>query len=109
MEIWTIGIFILAGLLSGFLAGVFGIGGGVVLVPIFWFIFPKIGIPQEEVVKLSVGTSLSIITVTTLLTSGTHLLKGKLKIEEVGKLILSAAFGVAVGIYLSQNLPSYAL
>ena len=105
MDIWNIPVFMTTGLISGFLAGLFGIGGGIILVPIFWIIFSQIGIPESEAIKLSVGTSLSVITVTTLFTSGTHLLKGNLNLKEVGWLLIWILGGVGTGIYFFHLLP----
>ena len=105
MTIQTIFAFIFTGLLAGFLAGLFGIGGGIVLVPAFWILFPHLGIPQDEAVKLSVGTSLAVITVVTLFTSREHLLKGNLKIKELYWLVFWIIGGVLAGIYLSHIIP----
>ncbi|SMP15102.1 Uncharacterized membrane protein YfcA [Desulfurobacterium pacificum] len=105
MGIWNIPIFITTGLISGFLAGLFGIGGGVILVPAFWIIFSHLGIPESEAIKLSIGTSLAIITIITLFTSGTHLLKGNLNLKEIGWLLIWILGGVGIGIYLSHVLP----
>lgn len=50
-----------AGLLSGFLAGLFGIGGGAILVPILITTFPLLGVDPSIVAHMAVGTSLAII------------------------------------------------
>ena len=47
--------------MSGFLAGVFGIGGGAVLVPVFYECFRLAGVPLEVRMPLCVGTSLAVI------------------------------------------------
>ena len=104
MNIWDIPIFITTGLTSGFLAGLFGIGGGVILVPAFWIIFSHLGIPESEAIKLSIGTSLTVITITTLFTSGSHLLKGNLNAKEIVWLLIWILGGVCIGIYLSHRL-----
>ena len=46
-----------AGAVAGLLAGVFGIGGGAVLVPVFYQVFGYAGIPEEVIMHLAVGTS----------------------------------------------------
>ena len=47
----------------GFVAGLFGIGGGLITVPFLYYIFSSIGIDAKYVMHLAVGTSFSIIIV----------------------------------------------
>jgi uncharacterized membrane protein YfcA len=99
----------LSGLFSGFLAGLLGIGGGIILVPMFWFLFPYLGVPEDLVLKLSIGTSLAVITVVTFFTSGFHILKGKLKKEELFRLIGWIVPGIVLGVFSSHLLPAHIL
>ena len=55
------GLLVVVGALAGFLAGVFGIGGGAVLVPVFYECFRLAGVPLEVRMPLCIGTSLAII------------------------------------------------
>ena len=54
-------LLVAVGALSGFLAGLFGIGGGAILVPVFYECFRLAGVPLEVRMPLCVGTSLAII------------------------------------------------
>lgn len=65
-----------AGLLSGFLAGLFGIGGGAILVPILITAFPLLGIEAAVTAHLAVGTSLAIIIPTAFRSFRAHRAKG---------------------------------
>lgn len=65
-----------AGLLSGFLAGLFGIGGGAILVPILIFTFPALGVDPALVAHMAVGTSLAIIIPTAIRSYRAHRSKG---------------------------------
>ncbi|MCX8056163.1 MAG: sulfite exporter TauE/SafE family protein [Ignavibacteria bacterium] len=57
-EIWFVLLYFLIGLFVGFVAGAFGIGGGVVMVPTFLFLFPIHGFSEELIPKFAIGTSL---------------------------------------------------
>ena len=98
-----------SGLFSGFLAGLLGIGGGIILVPMFWFLFSYLKVPGELTLKLSIGTSLAVITVVTLFTSGFHIFKGKLKKEELLKIIIWIVPGIVLGVFSSHLLPAHIL
>ena len=57
----------------GFVAGLFGIGGGLITVPFLYYIFGKLGIDQAYIMHLAVGTSFAIIIPTSIAVSYTHL------------------------------------
>ena len=56
----------------GFVAGLFGIGGGLITVPFLYYIFGSIGISQEYIMHLAVGTSFAIIIPTSTVSVLTH-------------------------------------
>src|SRR6185369_11188728 len=55
-----------AGVATGILAGLFGIGGGAIIVPVLYEAFRILGVPEEVRMQLCVGTSLAIIVPTTI-------------------------------------------
>jgi len=61
-----------AGALVGFLAGVFGVGGGTVAVPILYEVFVAFGVPDELRMPLCAGTSLALIIPTSIASYATH-------------------------------------
>ena len=63
---------ILTALPVGFFAGLFGIGGGLIIVPFLFFIFENLGIDKSYIMHLAVGTSFSIIIPTSLVSLLTH-------------------------------------
>lgn len=73
MEIWV--IFIAAGLLAGFLAGLLGIGGGFVVVPVLIIVLPRVGISHEIAPHIAIGTSLLCICVTAISSARSHHLR----------------------------------
>jgi uncharacterized membrane protein YfcA len=76
-EIFTLAIaLILAGGLTGFLAGLFGVGGGAILVPILYQVFVVVGVPDDLRMPLTVGTSLAVIIPTAVTSYLAHRKKG---------------------------------
>jgi uncharacterized membrane protein YfcA len=65
-----------AGVATGLLAGLFGIGGGAVIVPVLFEVFRILGVPEEIRMQLCVGTSLAIIAPTTVRSYRAHRAKG---------------------------------
>jgi uncharacterized membrane protein YfcA len=61
LALWIAG----AGILVGILAGLFGIGGGAIIVPVLYEVFRVIGVPEDVRIQLCIGTSLAIIVPTT--------------------------------------------
>src|SRR5256714_9959048 len=86
-----------AGVATGILAGLFGIGGGAVIVPVLYEVFRILGVPEEVRMQLCVGTSLAIIVPTTIQSYRAHRARGAV-IENIVRLwALPAIAGVAVG------------
>jgi uncharacterized membrane protein YfcA len=76
-EIFTLAIsLILAGGLVGFLAGLFGVGGGAIIVPILYQAFIVVGVPNDSRMPLTVGTSLAVIIPTAVTSYLAHRKKG---------------------------------
>jgi uncharacterized membrane protein YfcA len=68
--------YIAAGAFAGLLAGLFGIGGGMIIVPALIYIFKAQGIPETALTHVGIGTSLSTIIVTSISSLRTHNNKG---------------------------------
>jgi uncharacterized protein len=76
-EILTLAIaLILAGGLTGLLAGLFGVGGGAIIVPILYQTFTVVGVPDDVRMTLTVGTSLAVIIPTAITSYLAHRKKG---------------------------------
>ena len=88
---------IAAGIITGLLAGLFGIGGGAVIVPVLYEAFRLAGVPEEVRMQLCIGTSLAIIVPTAVRSYVAHRARG-LVIPEVMRLwAVPAVIGVAIG------------
>ena len=65
-------ITVIAAIPVGFVAGLFGIGGGLITVPFLFYIFGKLGLDQSYIMHLAVGTSFAIIIPTSMISVITH-------------------------------------
>ena len=66
------GAIMVGGVVTGILAGLFGIGGGAIIVPVLYEVFRAIGVPEEVRIQLCIGTSLAIIVPTTIRSYQSH-------------------------------------
>jgi uncharacterized protein len=69
-------IFLAIGAIAGFTAGLFGVGGGIIIVPILYVVFTKMSYGPEVVMHLALGTSLATIIVTSISSLLAHHKKG---------------------------------
>jgi len=65
-------LFILLGVIAGFLAGLLGVGGGLVIVPVLAILLPDSGVHHSIVMHMALGTSLATIVVTSITSARTH-------------------------------------
>ena len=98
-----------AGVVAGLLAGLFGVGGGAVLVPVFYQTFGLIGVDDAVRMHLSVGTSLAIIVPTSLRSFSGHLKKGAVDTTLLKRLALPILIGVLAASYIAASISSTGL
>jgi uncharacterized protein len=104
--LWLALAIVIGGVISGLLAGLFGIGGGAVLVPVLYEVFRILDVPDVVRMQLCLGTSLAIIVPTTIRSYLTHRAKG-LVIPGVLRLwALPAVLGVACGAVIAFFAPA---
>lgn len=89
--------------LAGFLAGLLGIGGGLVLVPGLYYIFNHLGYTADNIMHLAVGTSLATIIATGLSSARAHHKKGGVRFDLVKKIGVGMVIGVAIGTYIASE------
>jgi uncharacterized membrane protein YfcA len=94
-----------AGMLTGILAGVFGIGGGAVIVPVLFEVFRLLGVPEDVRMQLCIGTSLAIIVPTTIRSYRAHRARGLVYPEVLRVWTWPAVAGVAVGSVVAAFAP----
>jgi uncharacterized membrane protein YfcA len=95
-----------AGVATGILAGLFGIGGGAVIVPVLYEIFRILEVPEEVRMQLCVGTSMAIIVPTAIRSYLTHRAKGAVLMDVVRAWALPAVVGVSLGSVIAYFAPS---
>jgi uncharacterized membrane protein YfcA len=98
-------LLVAVGALSGFLAGVFGIGGGAILVPVFYECFRLAGVPLEVRMPLCIGTSLAIIIPTSIRSWRAHHARGAVDMEILKVWWLPVLAGVIAGSVTARYAP----
>jgi uncharacterized membrane protein YfcA len=96
---------LVGGVLTGLLAGVFGIGGGAIIVPVLFEAFRILGVAESVRMQLCIGTSLAIIVPTTLRSYRTHKAHGLVLTEVLRAWMLPSVAGVAIGSVLAAFAP----
>src|SRR5438876_8924934 len=96
---------IAVGALSGFFAGIFGIGGGAILVPVFYECFRLAGVPLEVRMPLCIGTSLAIIIPTSVRSYRAHYARGAVDMETLKAWWLPVLIGVVAGSVTARYAP----
>jgi len=98
-------LLVAVGALSGFLAGLFGIGGGAVLVPVFYECFRLPGVPLAVRMPLCIGTSLAIIIPTSISSFRAHYVRGAVDTDIVKAWWLPVVTGVIAGSVTARFAP----
>jgi uncharacterized membrane protein YfcA len=94
-----------AGILVGILAGLFGIGGGAIIVPVLYEVFRALGVPEDVRMQLCIGTSLAIIVPTTVRSYLGHKQRGAVYPEVVKLWSGPAVVGVVIGSLAATYAP----
>jgi uncharacterized protein len=99
-------LFVLVGAAGGFTAGLFGVGGGLVIVPTLYFLWHTDPVLGPEVMHFAVATSLACIVVTSLTSSWTHWRAKRLQFDRLHWLALAVSLGSITAVWLANWLPS---
>jgi uncharacterized protein len=99
-------VIIAGGVITGILAGLFGIGAGSVIVPVLYEIFRWLGVPEEVRMQLCVGTSLAIVVPTNVRSYRVHRHHGAVLMDVVRAWTVPAILGGAAGSLIAGLAPS---
>lgn len=103
---WLVLLIVCGGALVGLLSGVFGIGGGAVIVPVLFEVFRVLGVPDDLRFQACIGTSLAIIVPTTIRSYLAHKARGAVLEDVVRIWRVPSLVGVAVGALAAAFAPS---
>ncbi len=93
----------LIGIVSGFLAGFFGVGGGLVIVPSLHFMYSSLGYSDDISIPLSLGTALSCIVFNSISAIPVHNANKNVSWRNFTKLLFGICLGGVVGAFISVN------
>ena len=88
----------------GFVAGLFGVGGGLITVPVLFYIFNSAGLDRSFIMHLAVGTSFAIIIPTAFVSTITHMKFKAVDFDIVKSFGVFVMFGIILGTIFAVNL-----
>lgn len=89
-----------AGVAAGLIAGLLGVGGGIVIVPVLFTLLPLAGVEESVRMHLAVGTSLATIVATSANSARAHHRRGSVDVALLRSLLPGLVVGVALGVVL---------
>lgn len=101
--------YLLLGIVAGFLAGLFGVGGGLVLVPGLLLLFDAQNFVPEHIMHLALGTSMATIIFTSLSSMRKHHQLGAVNWQVVRNITPGILFGTAIGALTASTIPAEGL
>ncbi len=107
-DLWCLG-YALLGLVSGFLAGLLGIGGGVIIVAVLTSAFDAQGFVHAQVLPLALGTSMATIIFTSISSLRTHHAHGAVRWDLVRDISPGVVLGALFGTMIAAHAPTRAL
>jgi len=99
----------LAAAVAGFMAGLLGVGGGIIMVPALYYAFTVLDFDILTRMHLSVGTSLAIIIPTSIISTKTHMEYDAVDFKMVKSFGVFILIGVIIGTFLAVNLKTPSL
>lgn len=101
----TILIFMACGAVAGVLAGLLGVGGGIVIVPMLDVVFTQLGYDHNVIHQLALGTSLASIMVTSISSSRAHAKRGAVHFDILKNITPGILIGTFLGGLVATHLP----
>lgn len=102
-------IYLAAGAVAGLIAGLFGVGGGLIIVPVLVYVFSTQGLNAELIVHMAIGTSLATIVFTSLSSVRAHHKRGAVRWDLFWQLTPSIVIGALLGSIVADWMPAAVL
>ena len=107
--IFIVTVMTASAVIVGFMAGLFGIGGGLIMVPVLFYLYSFVGIEQRFVMHLALGTSFSIIIPTSIISTMTHMKFKAVDFSIVKTFGVFVVIGVVFGTIFAVSLKTSSL
>ena len=105
----SLAVYLALGASAGLLAGLFGVGGGLIIVPVLAWVFAAHGMDAAVIMHLAIGTSLASIWLTSLMSIRAHHRRGAVNWPLVRKLAIGIVIGALAGALIADQLPTTSL
>ena len=102
-------LYTLTGVAAGVFAGLFGLGGGVIIVPILTFLFTSQQMPEQHILHMALGTSLASILFTSLASMRAHHRRGAVHWPLVKRIAPGILIGAFAGSWMAAQISTRAL
>lgn len=97
------------GLLAGFAGGLFGIGGGLIIVPALYAAFTSLGVPEDTAIKSAVATSMATIIVTSIRSVMRHHRHDNVDFQVLRTWALAMGAGAVLGAFAARSIDGQTL
>lgn len=102
--ITLITVLAIAAAASGFIAGLLGVGGGILMVPALYYAFSTLNFDENIIMHLSLGTSLAIIIPTSIMSAKTHYKFNAVNFDLIKSFGLPVVIGIFIGTFMATHL-----
>ncbi|HEY8353651.1 MAG TPA: sulfite exporter TauE/SafE family protein [Methylophilaceae bacterium] len=97
-------LYFIAGAVAGLLSGLFGVGGGLIIVPILTIVFGTMAFPQAHIMHMALGTSLATIIFTSIASARAHHREANVDWSVVRRISLGIVIGTFLGTHIANHL-----
>lgn len=103
---WWLLTYLILGMGSGFVAGLFGVGGGLTIVPILLMLFQAQGFPEGQLMHLALGTAMATIVITSISSMRAHHQHGGVRWDIFRSMAPGLVAGTLIGSLFASRIPT---